>query len=75
MNMKDFRFYTLDVESIYWVGGFGDTHYIGWVRKEYYVAPPALKMGKMLGEIEEEAIGGKFETKRTGRGLEIAFML
>lgn len=32
-NFHDFNFYRLDIEKIYYIGGFGD---IGWVSKENY---------------------------------------
>ena len=39
IKFADFSFYRLDVEHIYWVGGFGDSHYIGWIdRNKYYNA-------------------------------------
>jgi len=34
----DFHFYRLRVKGIYYVGGFGGLHYIGWVPEETYHA-------------------------------------
>jgi hypothetical protein len=36
IHFKDFEFYQLKVQRVYWVGGFGGSHYIGYVNPEWY---------------------------------------
>ncbi|KAJ9060364.1 hypothetical protein DSO57_1031595 [Entomophthora muscae] len=36
MGMNDFSFYRFEVDKIYWVGGFGNIHYIGWIHSKLY---------------------------------------
>lgn len=38
MGFKDFSFYTLELSDVYWVGGFGGAHYIGWIKPASYLA-------------------------------------
>jgi len=38
INFIDFSLFYLDVTDVYWVGGFGDSHYIGWIDSETYKA-------------------------------------
>ena len=33
----EYDFYTMDIEYIYWVGGFGGTHYIGFLDPDMYL--------------------------------------
>ncbi|CAO3613247.1 unnamed protein product [Cunninghamella blakesleeana] len=35
-GFHDFRFYTFQVKSIYYVGGFGGIYYIGWIPLDLY---------------------------------------
>jgi hypothetical protein len=43
----DFHFYRLRVKGIYYVGGFGGLHYIGWVPEETYRAVRAHDGGEV----------------------------
>ena len=36
IGFSDFRLYYFNVEDIYYVGGFGTTHYLGWISAEQY---------------------------------------
>ena len=38
IEFSDFSLYRLVVQDVYVVGGFGNTHYIGWVGAEQYLA-------------------------------------
>jgi len=38
IGFEDFQLYVMDVEDVYWVGGFGDGHYIGWVAATEFLA-------------------------------------
>ncbi|KAJ3048416.1 hypothetical protein HK102_012698, partial [Quaeritorhiza haematococci] len=33
----NFEFWTMTVETVRWIGGFGDEHYVGWLRTEEYL--------------------------------------
>ncbi|KAG9320631.1 hypothetical protein KVV02_002811 [Mortierella alpina] len=57
-GFHDFKWYSLDVEQVYYVGGFGGAHYIGWIDKETYLGASARR--------EEElqlARGVRFQTQ------------
>lgn len=44
IDFSDFVLYRMDVADVYWVGGFGNDHYIGWVAADKYLAAqPATK--------------------------------
>ncbi|KAG0249713.1 hypothetical protein BG011_009002 [Mortierella polycephala] len=59
-GFHDFKWYTLEVEEIYYVGGFGGAHYIGFIDVDTYrrASPDAALAGldveKMIMEKEEE---------------------
>ncbi|KAF9972510.1 hypothetical protein BGZ73_004350 [Actinomortierella ambigua] len=37
-GFHDFAWYTFEIESIYYIGGFGGLHYIGWIPVDTYFA-------------------------------------
>jgi len=42
IGFNDFTLYRMNVTDVYWVGGFGGQHYIGWIAAATYLgqAPP-----------------------------------
>jgi len=40
VDLGNFRFYYFNVSDLYWVGGFGDAHYLGWVSAADYLSHP-----------------------------------
>lgn len=38
IDFKDFSLYRIEIEQVYWVGGFGHLHYIGWIDKQRYLS-------------------------------------
>ncbi|KAG0235491.1 hypothetical protein BGW41_000736 [Actinomortierella wolfii] len=40
-GFHDFQWYTFEIESIYYIGGFGGLHYIGWIPVDTYYAVDA----------------------------------
>lgn len=57
-GFHDFKWYSLEVEQVYYVGGFGGAHYIGWIDKQTYLDASARR--------EEElqlARGVRFQTQ------------
>jgi hypothetical protein len=40
MDAHLFRFYKLHVSQAYWIGGFGDEHYVGWLEIDDYESFP-----------------------------------
>jgi len=35
-SFHDFHYYSLDISHLYWIGGFGDKHYVGWISGDLY---------------------------------------
>lgn len=61
IGLKDFSFYRLEVEKIYWIGGFGNIHYIGWIRSKLYTSVsekklPAPRIGYQPCDTADEKI-------------------
>jgi hypothetical protein len=40
IGFDDFTLYRMNVTDVYWVGGFGGQHYIGWVAASTYLSQP-----------------------------------
>ena len=38
IDLPTFTLWRLAVAGVYWVGGFGDVHYLGWVSAADYLA-------------------------------------
>lgn len=47
IDFKDFDLYVLHPSDIYWVGGFGGEHFIGWISPERYLAAKPVSAGAM----------------------------
>ncbi|KAF9579758.1 hypothetical protein BGW38_003858 [Lunasporangiospora selenospora] len=42
-GFHDFKWYTLDIQEMYYIGGFGGIHYIGWIDVDaYYQSRPRI---------------------------------
>jgi len=44
IDFADFHMYQFKVTDVYWVGGFGDVHYIGWISAGDYLQQRATGM-------------------------------
>ncbi|CAE7811675.1 CREG1 [Symbiodinium microadriaticum] len=38
ISFSDFTLYRMNIEDVYCVGGFGNSHYIGWIAPEQYLS-------------------------------------
>ncbi|KAF9896671.1 hypothetical protein BX616_006981, partial [Lobosporangium transversale] len=45
-GFHDFKWYHLEIEEIYYIGGFGGIHYIGWIDVDTYYEAKQLKENK-----------------------------
>ena len=48
-DIHDFRFYKLVVSKIHYVGGFGGSHYIGWISPNLFQSVPKTSKCKDWG--------------------------
>ncbi|KAI9292571.1 hypothetical protein K502DRAFT_74439 [Neoconidiobolus thromboides FSU 785] len=58
LGWKDFQFYRIKVQSIYWVGGFGNSHYIGDVPLLQYKNVDTSILKKKVVFIHRHFFGG-----------------
>ncbi|KAK3819214.1 MAG: pyridoxamine 5'-phosphate oxidase-domain-containing protein [Linnemannia elongata] len=55
-GFHDFKWYNLDIEEIYYIGGFGGIHYIGWIPVDtYYNADLSNSVKSARDTVEEES--------------------
>ncbi|KAF9934741.1 hypothetical protein FBU30_000599 [Linnemannia zychae] len=60
-GFHDFKWYNLEVEDVYYIGGFGGIHYIGWIDVDvYYNANLNSIKGKVTIEEETGTLGSLF---------------
>ncbi|KAF9537418.1 hypothetical protein EC957_008297 [Mortierella hygrophila] len=62
-GFHDFKWYNFDIEEIYYIGGFGGIHYIGWIPVDtYYNADlsNSVKSARETVEEESESLGMMF---------------
>ncbi|KAG0290712.1 hypothetical protein BGZ96_005820 [Linnemannia gamsii] len=61
-GFHDFKWYNMEIEEIYYIGGFGGIHYIGWIPTDtYYNAEVnAIKSARVTVEEESESLGSLF---------------
>ncbi len=57
-GFHDFKWYSLEVEQVYYVGGFGGAHYIGWIDKQTYLGASARREEQL-----QLARGVRFQTQ------------
>ncbi|KAG0043191.1 hypothetical protein BGZ83_011720 [Gryganskiella cystojenkinii] len=51
-GFHDFKWYNMAIDEIYYVGGFGGIHYIGWIDvATYYNADSSVKLKKTIDQI------------------------
>jgi len=58
-GFHDFKWYSLEVEQVYYVGGFGGAHYIGWIDKQTYLGASARREKEL-----QLARGVRFQTQQ-----------
>jgi hypothetical protein len=44
IDFSDFFLYRMEVKDVYWVGGFGNDHYIGFVAPEQYLKSSGMHL-------------------------------
>ena len=63
-GFHDFKWYNLEIEEIYYIGGFGGIHYIGWIDVDTYYGANAKSLSSssssMIVEDDSESLGLKF---------------
>jgi hypothetical protein len=52
-GFHDFKWYNLEIEEIYYIGGFGGIHYIGWIDVDTYYSATANSNSARLTTIED----------------------
>ncbi|KAF9910078.1 hypothetical protein EC991_007409 [Linnemannia zychae] len=54
-GFHDFKWYNLEIEEIYYIGGFGGIHYIGWIDVDTYYKANVNSNSARLTAVEDES--------------------
>jgi len=57
-GFHDFKWYTVEIDDIYYIGGFGGIHYIGWIDVATYYGAENLSSSTklLLDEMDLESV-------------------
>ncbi|KAF9357683.1 hypothetical protein BGX34_009269 [Mortierella sp. NVP85] len=68
-GFHDFKWYHFKIEDIYYVGGFGGLHYIGWIDVETYYRAGDAGSGSGGRTIEPQQDKPRIQTRKGQKGL------
>ncbi|GJJ68015.1 heme iron utilization protein [Entomortierella parvispora] len=64
-GFHDFKWYNMEIDDIYYIGGFGGIHYIGWIDVATYYGADNLSSTKlMLDEADLESLSSSLLLQR-----------